>query len=47
VRLFLAARSPADLYYADEVPGPETTIAYTRTPPPSWSRPAGRLGPTS
>ncbi len=43
VRLVLSVRSPADLYYADELPGPEVTIAYTRAAPPGSSRPAGRL----
>jgi ferredoxin-NADP reductase len=43
VRLVVSARSPADLYYAAELPGPETTIVYTRSAPPSWPRPAGRL----
>ena len=32
-----------DLYYADELPGPETTVVYTRDAPPGWPRPAGRL----
>jgi ferredoxin-NADP reductase len=45
VRLVVSARSPADLYYAAELPGPETTIIYTRRAPPSWPRPTGRLGP--
>ncbi len=43
LRLVVSARSPADLYYAGELPGPETTIAYTRAAPPSWPRPVGRL----
>ena len=43
VRLVVSARSPADLYYASELPGPETTIVYTRSAPPSWPRPVGRL----
>ena len=43
VRLVVSVRTPDDLYYARELPGPETTIVYTRTPPPSASRPAGRL----
>jgi len=45
VRLLVSVRSPADLYFADELPGPETTIVYTRTPPPGSARPAGRLSP--
>lgn len=43
VRLVVSARSPAELYYAAEIPGPETTIVYTRHPPPDHPRPAGRL----
>jgi ferredoxin-NADP reductase len=43
VRLVVSARRPADLYYAGELPGPETTIVYTRSAPPSWPRPVGRL----
>jgi ferredoxin-NADP reductase len=43
VHLVASARSPADLYYADELTGPEVTVIYTRTAPPSWPRPAGRL----
>ncbi|HEY7136874.1 MAG TPA: ferredoxin reductase [Acidimicrobiia bacterium] len=43
VRLVVSARSPEDLYYADELPGPETTIVYTRATPPGFARPAGRL----
>jgi ferredoxin-NADP reductase len=43
VRLVVSVRSPADLYYADEVAGPETTIVYTRDAPASVARPAGRL----
>ena len=43
VRLVVSVRTPDDLYYADELPGPETTIVYTREAPPDWPRPAGRL----
>ncbi len=43
VRLVVSARSPEDLYYASELPGPETTIVYTRSIPPGSPRPAGRL----
>jgi ferredoxin-NADP reductase len=43
LRLIVSARSPADLYYAEELPGPETTIIYTRTAPAGWPRPPGRL----
>jgi ferredoxin-NADP reductase len=43
VRLIASVRTPEDLYYADELPGPETTIAYTRSAPPSFARAVGRL----
>jgi ferredoxin-NADP reductase len=43
VHLVVSARDPARLYYAGELPGPQTTIVYTRDTPPSWPRPAGRL----
>ena len=41
VRVVVSVRSPADLYYADELPGPETTIVYTREAPPSFAAAAG------
>ncbi len=43
VRLIVSARSPGDLYYAAELPGPETTIAYSRDVPPGWPRRPGRI----
>ena len=43
VRLMVSVRSPADLYYAAEIAGPETTVAYTRAVPPDAVRPVGRL----
>jgi ferredoxin-NADP reductase len=43
VRLVVSVRSPADLYFADELPGPETSIVYTRVVPPGFPRPPGRL----
>jgi len=43
VRLIVSARSQAELYYAGELPGPETAIVYTRQTPPGWTRPPGRL----
>jgi ferredoxin-NADP reductase len=43
VRLVVSARSPEDLYYADELPGPQTTVIYTRQAPPGAGRAAGRL----
>jgi ferredoxin-NADP reductase len=43
LRLVVSVRSAADLYYADEIAGPETTLVYTRIVPPGSGRPAGRL----
>ena len=43
VRLVVSVRTPFDLYYRDELPGPETTIIYTRETPSSSPRPPGRL----
>jgi ferredoxin-NADP reductase len=43
LRLVVSARSPTDLYYATELPGPEATVLYTREAPPSWPRPPARL----
>ena len=43
LRVVVSARTPGDLYYASELPGPETTIVYTRAAPPLWPRPVGRL----
>jgi ferredoxin-NADP reductase len=41
VRLTVSARTPADLLYAAELPGPEVTVVHSRAP--SGLRPAGRL----
>ena len=43
LRVLVSVRSPADLYYAGELPGRETTIAYTREAPAGTPRPPGRL----
>jgi ferredoxin-NADP reductase len=43
VRMVVSVRSPDDLYYAAEIPGPEVTVVYTRAAPPGWERPPGRL----
>jgi ferredoxin-NADP reductase len=43
VRVLVSARTPDDLFFADELPGPETTIVYTRKVPSDWPRAAGRL----
>jgi ferredoxin-NADP reductase len=45
LRLVVSARAPDSLYYADELPGPQTAIVYTRSAPPSYDRPVGRLTP--
>jgi ferredoxin-NADP reductase len=41
--LVVSARSPHELYYADEVTGPDTRVVYTRTAPPGAPRGVGRL----
>jgi ferredoxin-NADP reductase len=43
VRMVVSVRSPDDLYYPSELPGPETTIVHTRVAPPGSTRPPGRL----
>ncbi len=43
VRLVVSVRSPADLLFADEVPGPETTIVFSRSAPAESSRGVGRI----
>jgi ferredoxin-NADP reductase len=43
LRLVVSVRAPSQLYYADELPGPETTVVYTRQVPPGAPRPPGRL----
>jgi ferredoxin-NADP reductase len=43
LRLVVSVRRPGDLWFADELPGPETTVVYTQATPPDWPRPAGRL----
>jgi ferredoxin-NADP reductase len=43
VRLVVSTRSPAELFYGAELPGPEATIVYTRTLPDDWPRAAARL----
>jgi ferredoxin-NADP reductase len=45
LRAVVSVRSPVDLYYHDEFPGPETSVVYTRAAPPGNPRPAGRLEP--
>ncbi|HEX9506360.1 MAG TPA: FAD-binding oxidoreductase [Acidimicrobiia bacterium] len=46
VRIVVSARHPSDLYYADELPGPETTLVFTREGPAGSMRPPGRLAAT-
>lgn len=43
LHLVVSVRAPADLYYANEIPGPETTVIYSRMAPTSWPRPIGRV----
>jgi len=43
LRLVVSVRSPDDLYYAAELPGPEATVIYTRIVPAGSARPPGRL----
>ena len=43
LRLVVSVRSPEDLLYAGEIPGPDVTVVYTRRTPSGWARPAGRL----
>jgi ferredoxin-NADP reductase len=43
LRLVVSVRTPADLYYANEIAGPETSVVYTRAAPPGAPRPPGRL----
>ena len=43
VRLVVSVRTPDDLYYGDEIVGPETTLVYTRATPPGFARLPGRL----
>jgi ferredoxin-NADP reductase len=43
VRLVVSVRTPGDLYYANELPGTETAVVYTRTAPSAFARAPGRL----
>jgi ferredoxin-NADP reductase len=43
LRVVVSVRNPETLYYAHELPGPQTSIAYTRAAPASYDRPVGRL----
>ena len=44
VHLVVSVRSPCELYYANELPGREATVVFTREAPPACDRPPGRLG---
>jgi ferredoxin-NADP reductase len=43
LHLVVSVRTAADLYYADEISGPETTLIYTRTAPAGVDRAPGRI----
>jgi ferredoxin-NADP reductase len=43
VRLVVSVREPTDLYYRDEIMGPETTVVYTRVAPSSSTRIPARI----
>jgi ferredoxin-NADP reductase len=43
VHLVASVRFPEDLYFASEIPGPDTTVIYTRATPSGWPRPPGRI----
>jgi ferredoxin-NADP reductase len=43
LRMLVSARTPADLYYADELPGDEVRIVWTRSAPPGDPRGPGRI----
>jgi ferredoxin-NADP reductase len=45
LRLIVSVRTPERLYYAHELPGPQTTIIYTRAAPVSETRPPSRISP--
>ena len=43
IRLIVSVRTHDDLYYADEITGPETTLIYTRATPPGFGRAPGHI----
>jgi ferredoxin-NADP reductase len=43
LRLIVSVRKPEDLFYPDELPGPQTNIIYTAQSPPGSPRPAGLI----
>jgi ferredoxin-NADP reductase len=46
LRLVVSVRTPDRLYYAHELPGPQTTVIYSRAAPVGQSRPPGRITPS-
>ena len=45
LRLIVSVRTPDRLYYANELPGAQTTVIYTRAVPVGHTRPPGRITP--
>jgi ferredoxin-NADP reductase len=43
LRVLASVRTPDDLYYPDELPGPETLVIYTKESPSGTSRPTGLI----
>lgn len=43
LRMLVSARSPGDLYYADELPGDGVSVVWTRSAPAGDPRGAGRM----
>jgi ferredoxin-NADP reductase len=45
LRLIVSVSTPGRLYYTDELPGPQTTVIYSRAAPVGQSRQPGRITP--
>jgi ferredoxin-NADP reductase len=43
LRLIVSVRKPDDLWYPNEIAGPQTTVIYTSQSPPDSIRPTGRM----
>jgi len=43
LRLIVSVNRPEQLYYPNELPGPQTSVLYTEQAPPGTSRPIGRI----
>jgi ferredoxin-NADP reductase len=43
LKLIVSVRKPDDLWYPDELPGPQTTVIYTSQSPSDSVRPTGRM----